>query len=266
MTTRQDRPGWRATPPRSPNCALVNLVQRRRPPSSRASTRSCGFPIVVSAILPLIVVPESSGWPGIVVGVVTWLVFLVDYVVHGHHLVRYGRTGYGRFDLMVVLVTAPWSLLPGAQPGRFVVLLRLARLVRLVVASRGSRRLFSRLGRVAAFAVGVAFFGSVVAYDAEQDQPGVRDLRRRALVGCRHADDRGLRGRGAQDVHRKVGGGDDHAHGHRRPRSAPVLWPASSASVPVTRRSSRATKVRASRVSRPQKRTPRPTCTRRWPC
>ena len=34
------------------------------------------LPIVVSAILPLVIVPESTGWVGVVVGVVTWLVFL----------------------------------------------------------------------------------------------------------------------------------------------------------------------------------------------
>ena len=125
------------------------------------------LPIVISAILPLVVVPESSGWPGIVVGISTWLVFLVDYVVHRRHLVRYGRTGYGRFDLIVVIGTAPWFLIPGAQAGRFVVALRLVRLIRLVVATRGSRRLFERIGRVAAFAAGITFFGSVVAYYAE---------------------------------------------------------------------------------------------------
>src|SRR5215469_10757838 len=101
------------------------------------------IPIIVSAILPLIVVPEDNGWVGIVVGVVTWLVFLVDYVVHIRHRHRYGRTWFGRFDLFVVLATAPWFLVPGLQStGQFVVLLRLIRLARLVVASRGSRRLF----------------------------------------------------------------------------------------------------------------------------
>ena len=53
------------------------------------------LPIVASAILPLVVVPESSGWVGVVIGVGTWLVFLVDYVVHARHLERYGRTGPG---------------------------------------------------------------------------------------------------------------------------------------------------------------------------
>ena len=76
------------------------------------------LPIVVSAILPLVIVPESNGWVGVVVGVVTWLVFLVDYVVHARHLEHYGRTRLGRFDLFVVVATAPWFLFPGAQAGQ----------------------------------------------------------------------------------------------------------------------------------------------------
>jgi len=125
------------------------------------------LPIVASAILPLVVVPESNGWIGVVVGVVTWLVFLVDYVVHDRHLDHYGRTRLGRFDLFVVIATAPWFLLPGAGPGQFVVVLRLARLARLVMATRGARRLFERLGRVAVVAGGVVVIGSLVAYHAE---------------------------------------------------------------------------------------------------
>jgi voltage-gated potassium channel len=125
------------------------------------------LPIVVSAILPLVIVPESNGWVGVVVGVVTWLVFLVDYVVHVRHLEHYRRTRLGRFDLFVVVATAPWFLFPGAQGGQFVVLLRLARLARLVMATRGARRLFERLGRVALVAGGVVVIGSLVAYHAE---------------------------------------------------------------------------------------------------
>lgn len=54
-------------------------------------------PIAVSAILPLVVVPEAHGWVGVVVGIATWLVFGVDYVVRVRHLEHYGRTGFGRF-------------------------------------------------------------------------------------------------------------------------------------------------------------------------
>jgi voltage-gated potassium channel len=124
-------------------------------------------PIIVSALLPLIVVPQSDGWVGVVVGVATWLVFLADYIVHRRHLVHYGRTWLGRFDLLVVVATAPWFLFPAAQAGQFVVVLRLARLARLAIASRGTRRLLQRLGRVAVVAVGVLLIGSLVAYHAE---------------------------------------------------------------------------------------------------
>jgi voltage-gated potassium channel len=125
------------------------------------------LPILVSAILPLVIVPQSNGWVGVTVGVVTWLVFLADYVVHDRHLEHYGRTRLGRFDLFVVVATAPWFLLPGAQATQFAVLLRLARLARLVMATKGARRLFERLGRVAGVAGGIVVIGSLVAYHAE---------------------------------------------------------------------------------------------------
>jgi voltage-gated potassium channel len=125
------------------------------------------LPIIVSAILPLIIVPGPASLVDIAVGVVTWLVFVVDYVVHLRHLYRYGHTGFGRFDLFVVITTAPWFLIPALHAGEFVVLLRLARLARLVMASKGARRLFDRLGRVAAVAIGVVILGSLVAYYAE---------------------------------------------------------------------------------------------------
>jgi voltage-gated potassium channel len=155
----------------------VTSATERQPGQAR-SERDAAFlkrfdawmqlPIIVSAILPLIVAPETNGWVGVVVGVTTWLVFLVDYVVQARHREHYGRTRLGLFDLFVVLATAPWFLIPGAHEGRFVVLLRLARLARLAMASRGSRRLFERLGRVFVVAAGVLVTASLVAYYAEK--------------------------------------------------------------------------------------------------
>ena len=124
-------------------------------------------PIIISAVLPLIVAPEPGKVVSAVIGVVTWLVFVVDYVVHRRHTYHFGRTAFGRFDLFIVIATAPWFLLPGAYGGGFVVLLRLARLARIVMASKGSRQLFQRLGRVGAVAGGVLVTGSLVAYYAE---------------------------------------------------------------------------------------------------
>ena len=125
------------------------------------------LPIILSAILPLVIVSESASWVAGVVDFVTWLVFLFDYVVQSRHRVRYRHTRRGRFDLFIVLATAPWFLLPGAQAGRFVVVLRLARLARVVVVTRGSRRVLQRLGAVTFVAAGVMVLASLVAYRAE---------------------------------------------------------------------------------------------------
>jgi voltage-gated potassium channel len=126
------------------------------------------LPIIVSVILPLIVVPQSSSWIGIVVGIGSWLVFVADYAVHARYQARYARSRMGRLDLLVVIATAPWFLLPFASAGGFVVVLRVIRLVRLARAGRGARRLFDRLGRVIAVAGGVLVVSSLVAYYAER--------------------------------------------------------------------------------------------------
>jgi voltage-gated potassium channel len=121
----------------------------------------------LSAILPLILAPQQGHPVSIMIGIVSWLVFLDDFRSHRRHTYRYVSTGFGKFDLGIVILTAPWFLLPGAQAGGIVVILRLARLVRVLVVSRGARRLFTQLGRVALVAIGVVLVGAVVAYYAE---------------------------------------------------------------------------------------------------
>ena len=125
------------------------------------------IPIVLAAVLPLFIVPESGDWVANLVGVVSWLIFLADFAVSERRRVRYLSTALGRFDLTVVVLTAPWFLLPGAQAGSFVVVLRLARLLRVVMVSGGAKRLFERLGRVVVVARVVVFSGATVAYYAE---------------------------------------------------------------------------------------------------
>ncbi len=125
------------------------------------------IPIVLAAVLPLFIVPESGDWVATLVGVVSWLVFLADFTVSERRRVRYLSTALGRFDLTVVVLTAPWFLLPGAHAGSFVVVLRLARLLRVVLVSGGAKRLFERLGRVVVVAAVVVFSSATVAYYAE---------------------------------------------------------------------------------------------------
>ncbi|GIF96717.1 potassium channel family protein [Catellatospora citrea] len=149
-------------------------VPRRGQPRDAAAAaalarydRHARLPIILSAVLPLIVVPEQGSWVAVLIGVVSWLVFVVDFFVHQRLLVHYLGTHLGKFDLAIVILTAPWFLISGAHAGSFVVVLRLARLGRLLLATKGVRRLFARLGRVAIIAAAVLVVGAAMAYVAE---------------------------------------------------------------------------------------------------
>jgi voltage-gated potassium channel len=143
----------------------------RSPEDARALARFDGamaFPLVLAALLPLILLPGGeASLLAVAVNIVAWIVFLVDFVVHQRRLDHYVATWLGRFDLLVVVLTAPWFLLPGAGGSRFVVLIRLARVARLLMAGTGARRLFERIGRVAIIAIAVVVIGAAAAYRAE---------------------------------------------------------------------------------------------------
>ena len=126
------------------------------------------LPLVVSAVVPLFLLPGGAH-PVLTAAVfiASWLVFLVDLVVHERRLVHYLGTWLGRFDLLVVVLTAPWFLILGTGTGKFIILVRLARVARVAMATKGARRLFERLGAVALVAVGVVVVGAAVAYRAE---------------------------------------------------------------------------------------------------
>jgi voltage-gated potassium channel len=147
------------------------LHQARSPEDAAAIQRfdsRMTIPLILAAVLPLFLLSgttNSALADGIVIA--SWIVFVIDFVVHERRLVRYLHTWWGRFDLMVVVVTAPWFLVFGPGNAKFVMVARLARLVRLVMATKGARRLFDRLGRVAIIALSVTFTGSAIAYFAE---------------------------------------------------------------------------------------------------
>jgi voltage-gated potassium channel len=136
--------------------------------------RIMSFPLILAAVLPLILVAgDARSRLAEVIGIVSWIVFVVDFVVHQRRLVHYLSSWRGRFDLFVVVVTAPWFLIVGPSSGQFVYVIRLARLSRVLMATRSARRLFATLGRVAIVAAGVMFISCAVAYYAEHpDNPG----------------------------------------------------------------------------------------------
>ena len=84
--------------------------------------------ILAAAIIPLIALTtghQNRGGVGVAIEVASWLVFVVDFVVHLRWQPKYLRTHLGQFDLAVVLLTSPWYLLPGVGGGESVTLLRL---------------------------------------------------------------------------------------------------------------------------------------------
>jgi voltage-gated potassium channel len=74
----------------------------------------------------------------------------------------------GKIDLGIVLLTFPYYLIPGISGASAILLLaRLARVVRLLLATSGLRRFAARLGKVAIVAGLVLLLASLAAYHAE---------------------------------------------------------------------------------------------------
>jgi voltage-gated potassium channel len=125
-------------------------------------------PIIVAAVLPLFVTSSKSGWVEVVVGVGSWIVFVVDLVMQRHIDHRYLHRRRGRFDLTIVVLTFPFYLIPGISGGSAILLIaRLGRVARVLMATAGLRRFAERLGKVATVAGLVVVLASLAAYRAE---------------------------------------------------------------------------------------------------
>jgi voltage-gated potassium channel len=126
--------------------------------------------LVLSAIVPIVVTfsrATTDSGISIAVNVVAWVVFLVDLIVHMRYIRRYLRTGPGVFDLVVVILTAPWFLIPGFEGTQILQVARLARLLRIIAVTPSAKRVAQQLGQVGIFAVGMLLFSSWAAYIAE---------------------------------------------------------------------------------------------------
>jgi voltage-gated potassium channel len=114
-------------------------------------------PVVVSAaILPIVVglTERGQSQPAVWLDLASWLVFIVDLVVHVVLRRGYLRTRLGRFDLVIVILTAPWYVIPGLSGSRVLGIARLGRLGRVLVVSTKSEALRSlgrRLGTAALY-------------------------------------------------------------------------------------------------------------------
>jgi voltage-gated potassium channel len=127
-----------------------------------------GLPILVAALLPLFVTSPRARWIEVAVGLGSWLVFVVDLFVQRRIAPDYLRRRDGRIDLAIVLITFPYYLLPGAEGATALLLLaRLGRVARILMATAGLRRFAERLGKVAVVAGLVLLVACLAAYQAE---------------------------------------------------------------------------------------------------
>ena len=132
--------------------------------------------IIAAAVVPLIGVSTGPEYTplGATIEIVSWLVFLVDLVVHVRLRPHYMRTGVGRFDLSIVVLTSPWYLLVG-DGGQFVALLRLARLARVAMIGIKTpliKRLLQRLGRPFLYVAIMLFVSAAIVERAEDHKHG----------------------------------------------------------------------------------------------
>lgn len=134
--------------------------------------------IIAAAIIPLIGVStgDQTSTIGVIIEIASWLVFLVDLIVHMRLRPHYLRTGVGKFDLSIVVLTSPWYLLVG-NGGQFVALLRLARLARVAMIGFKSqliKRLLQRLGRPFLYMTIMLFVSSAIVERAEHHEHGFK--------------------------------------------------------------------------------------------
>jgi voltage-gated potassium channel len=126
------------------------------------------LPIIVAAFLPLVIASPETRVLDVVVGLGSWVVFIVDLVVQRRIDPRYLHRRNGRIDLAIVLLTFPFYLFPGVTNGvALLMLARLGRVARVLVATTGIRRFAKRLGKVAVVAAVVVVVASLAAYRAE---------------------------------------------------------------------------------------------------
>lgn len=128
------------------------------------------MPLVLSALLPIVVAfsrATTDSGISIAVSVVAWIVFVIDLAVHMRYIRHYLRTGTGIFDLVVVILTAPWFLIPGFAGTQFLQLARLARLLRIIAVTPSAKLIAQRLGKVGIVVGAMLLFSSWAAYNAE---------------------------------------------------------------------------------------------------
>src|SRR4051794_31743952 len=72
-------------------------------------------PLILAALLPLFISSPATRWVEVVIGVGSWIVFVVDLVVQRRIVPEYLHLRRGRFDAAIVVITFPVYFDPGRQ-------------------------------------------------------------------------------------------------------------------------------------------------------
>jgi len=141
--------------------------------------RRMGPFIVCAALVPIVVAftAHDPNDPFLIINVVSWLIFVADLAVHIRLQPGYLRSGFGRFDTVIVILTFPWYLVPGLGNTAVLGLARLGRILRLLLASGSTtmlRRLADRLGKAGLYAVVLIVVCSTVVYRVEPPSSGFK--------------------------------------------------------------------------------------------
>jgi voltage-gated potassium channel len=145
----------------------LSLTPQQRQAQQRWRERFT-IPILLAALVPLFVTSPKYRWVEVVVGLGSWLIFLIDLFVERRIDPNYLHEKSGRIDLAIVVATFPFYLIPGVSGSTAVLMLaRLARVARVLMATEGLRRFTARLGKVGLVAGSVVLVASLSAYQAE---------------------------------------------------------------------------------------------------
>jgi voltage-gated potassium channel len=133
--------------------------------------------MMVATLLPIAAGLTNRGQSGhaVWIDVTSWLVFLVDFIVHLRLRRGFLRTKAGIFDLVIVVLTVPWYLIPGLGAGRLLSLARLGRLLRVFVVSNHSKKmqeLGERLGKAALYSGVLVLVCAIVVKAVEPESSG----------------------------------------------------------------------------------------------
>lgn len=148
----------------SPDVAAHNVETQNEARLERWDHRFLPF-LVAAALLPLVRIesePLEAWHSAILWG--SWAIFVIDLLVHVRLRRRYLLSAAGIFDAIIVFLTFPWDLVLGEDALSYLVVVRIARLIRvLYVAARSLPRVRSLIDRLGSAVIYVAIFSVAAA-------------------------------------------------------------------------------------------------------